>query len=78
VAHVRCCSRLNPDVKRTAAAAHIGATPLPSMVAAAALDEDQVTSAVRFWAVLLEKVPVAMNAWVVAAAMDANPWQLRG
>jgi hypothetical protein len=48
------------------------------MIAAAALDEDQVTSAVRFWAVLLEKVPVAMNAWVVAAAMDANPWQLRG
>ena len=48
------------------------------MVAAAALDEDQVTSTVRFWAVLLEKVPVAMNAWVVAAAMDANPWQLRG
>lgn len=39
------------------------------MVAAAALDEDQVTSAVRFWEVLLEKVPVAMNAWVVPAAM---------
>src|ERR1700723_1115491 len=48
------------------------ASPLPSMVAAATLDEDQVTSAVRFWGGLLEKVPVAMNAWVVPAAMDAE------
>jgi hypothetical protein len=39
------------------------------MVATAAADELQVTAVVRFWVVLSEYVPVAMNCWFVPFAM---------
>jgi hypothetical protein len=39
------------------------------MVATDAADELQVTDAVRSWVVLSEKVPVAVNCWVVPRAM---------
>src|ERR1700722_887948 len=44
------------------------ATPLLLRVATAESDKDQRTSAVRFWVVWLEKLPVAVNAWEVPAA----------
>src|ERR1700722_12999157 len=45
-----------------------GASPLVLRLAAAESDKKQRTSAVRFWVVWLEKLPVAVNAWVVPAA----------
>jgi isoaspartyl peptidase/L-asparaginase-like protein (Ntn-hydrolase superfamily) len=44
------------------------ASPRLLRVATAESDKDQRTSAVKFWVVWLEKVPVAVNAWVVPAA----------
>jgi hypothetical protein len=44
------------------------ASPRLLRAATAESDKDQRTFAVRFWVVWLEKVPVAVNAWVVPAA----------
>src|SRR6266567_4036656 len=41
------------------------------MVATAVAEEPHVTSVVRFCVVLSEKVPVAVNCWLVPLAMEA-------